>query len=97
VSKETRMEDAVNKLAREMADAISAAVAGDAGIGECRERAREAGYELQVSIEALIGFAPLLSEAAAPGALSRLSKPAITAHDRRFLRSLRIAVEGADE
>ena len=46
------MNDAVNRLAREMADAIAAAVASDPRIGVCRDKARAEGYELQVSIEA---------------------------------------------
>ena len=39
------MDSAVNQLAREMTDAIAAAVAGDAKVEACREKARAAGFE----------------------------------------------------
>ena len=86
------MNDAVNRLAREMADAIAAAVAGDPRIDHCRERARREGYELQVSIEALIGFSPHAgADPAEDGDAAPPQVLEMTAHDRRFLRSLRIA------
>ena len=50
------MEDVVNNLARELAEAIGTAVAQDSRVEECREKARAAGYEMQVSLEAEIGF-----------------------------------------
>ena len=92
------MDDAVNRLARDMADAIAAAVASDPRIGVCRDKARAEGYEMQVSIEAVIGFAPQPASAAAGGAQSGQSGSSrrsadMTAHDRRFLRSLRIAAD----
>jgi hypothetical protein len=91
------MNDDVNRLAREMADAIAAAVASDPRIGECHAKARAEGYELQVSIEALIGFAPQSARAAGPEPVVSAPRRALdmTAHDRRFLRSLRIAAEDA--
>jgi hypothetical protein len=83
------MDDTMARLAREMADAIAAAVAADAKVEACREHARQAGYELQVSIEANIGFAPRGESGAAA------ERPQVTLemtpNDRRFLRSLRIA------
>ena len=51
------MDDVVNRLARELAEAIGAAVAEDARVEACREKARAAGYEMRVSLEAEIGFA----------------------------------------
>ena len=39
------MDPVVNQLARDVVDAISAAVADDPRVEACRERAREAGYE----------------------------------------------------
>lgn len=90
------MDDTMNRLAREMADAIAAAVATDAKVEACRERARAEGYELQVSIEANIGFASRDADAAQtaaePGAPLEM-----TANDRRFLRSLRIAPDETAE
>lgn len=88
------MDDTVNRLAREMADAIAALVAADPRIEACRERARAAGYEMQVSLEAIVGFAPR-APARVRAARERTRRAAprlgMNANDRRFLRSLRIA------
>ena len=94
------MDDVVNRLARELAEAIGSAVAEDQRVEACREKARAAGYEMRVSLEAEIGFgnrsgSQALAKVAAtavPGgtAHQRLN---ITANDRRFLRSLRIATD----
>ena len=90
------MDDVVNRLARELADAIGAAVTEDPQVEACRERARAAGYEMRVSLEAVVGFG------SASEALDKddteleevhNSQMEITANDRRFLRSLRIATD----
>ncbi len=98
------MDDVVNRLARELSDAIAAAVAEDPRIEACRERARAAGYEMKVSLEAVIGFVNRSN----PGALAKVGASAkatrverrgfdISANDKRFLRSLRIAADEAEE
>jgi hypothetical protein len=98
------MDDVVNRMARELSDAIAAAVAEDARVEACRERARAAGFEMKVSLEAVIGFV----NRSAPGALTRVTasqKAAraerrsleMSANDRRFLRSLRIAADETQE
>ena len=96
------MDDVMNRLARELTDAIAVAVSEDPRIEACREKARAAGYELKVSLEAVIGFASRNT----PGALAKVSggprvparRPVeISANDRRFLRSLRIAVDETTE
>lgn len=98
------MDDVQNRFAREMADAIAAAVAQSADVEACRERARDAGFHLKVSLEATVGFAavpghePVASVAAdgeADTAVVSDEPPAfeISANDRRFLRSLRIAAD----
>ena len=48
--------DDVNRFARELADAIAAAVAEHPKVEACRERARAAGYEMKVTLEAVVGF-----------------------------------------
>lgn len=95
------MDDTVNRFARELADAIAAAVAESAEVEACRARARAEGYEMQLSLEAVVGFATR-TEKPAPGqktatAAVRPAKRAadMTANDRRFLRSLRIASDDA--
>lgn len=91
------MDDLVHRLARELAEVIGAGVSEDPGVQACRDKARAAGYEMKISLEAVIGFKnrdgfQSLEKVVAPTALAR-SLPAaeVTANDRRFLRSLRIA------
>ena len=98
------MDDVMNRMARELSDAIAAAVAEDPRVEACRERVRAAGYEMRVSLEAVIGFVHRTT----PGALAKISAPQkavkgerraveMSANDRRFLRSLRIAADEAQE
>jgi hypothetical protein len=102
------MDDVVNRFARELADAIAAAVAENPEVEACRERARLAGYEMKVTLEAVVGFmtraadkekekgAPVVAQVAAPSrALVPRKAAEMTANDRRFLRSLRIAADDA--
>jgi hypothetical protein len=98
------MDDVVNRFARELADAIAAAVAENQQVEACREKARAAGFEMKVTLEAVVGFASR-SRPAAPKAPSPqprvVPQPArnveVTASDRRFLRSLRIAADETAE
>ena len=100
------MDDVVNRFARELADAIAAAVAENSEVEACRERARTAGYEMKVTLEAVVGFvtrgqdkakgAPVAAQVTAGTRALVPRKPAeLTANDRRFLRSLRIAADEA--
>ena len=91
------MDDVLNRLSRELADAMAAAVGGDERVEECRERARAAGYDMKVSLEAVIGFASRpRQEGLAKVGVAIKAKPVpepsvMSSNDRRFLRSLRIA------
>jgi hypothetical protein len=99
------MDDVVNRMARELSDAIAAAVAEDPRVEACRERARAAGFEMRLSLEAIIGFV----NRSTTGALAKVGptpKTArstdrrnfeISANDKRFLRSLRIAADETQE
>jgi hypothetical protein len=98
------MDDVVNRFARELADAIAAAVADNAEVEACRERARAAGYEMKVNLEAVVGFVnraqpqtegstPPAKTPAATRALAPRKAFDMTTNDRRFLRSLRIAAD----
>ncbi len=93
------MDDVVHRLARELAEAIGAGVSEDPKVEACREKARAAGYEMRISLEAVIGFgscdgSQALAKVAAPTKASKLIQRAdITANDRRFLRSLRISAD----
>src|SRR5688572_21977157 len=101
----SRMDDVVNRLARELSDAISAAIADDARVEAARERARAAGFEMKVTLEAVIGFMNRSNQTA----LAKIAQPVkaartaerrdfdISANDKRFLRSLRIAADEPQE
>ncbi len=98
------MDDVVNRFARELADAIAAAVAENSQVEACREKARAAGFEMKVTLEAVVGFVNRSQQSAA---LTKVAAPArvvqprrvfeVTANDRRFLRSLRIAADETTE
>ena len=95
------MESVVNKLARELSDAIAAAVADDPRVAACRERARAEGLDMRVTLEAVVGFVSRNNGAA----VTKITTPArllparkafdLTTNDRRFLRSLRIGIDEA--
>ena len=104
------MDDVVNRFARELADAIAAAVAENPQVEACREKARAAGFEMKLTLEAVVGFVSRTQTAA----LAKVAAPArtgaagavvpqprrnfeVTANDRRFLRSLRIAADETAE
>jgi hypothetical protein len=99
------MDDMVNRFARDLADAIATAVSNNAEVEACRERARAAGYEMKVNLEAVVGFvnrAPSAEGQAVPARVGATAKATVprkpydmTVNDRRFLRSLRIAAEEA--
>ena len=99
------MDDVVNRFARELADAIAAAVAENPQVEACREKARAAGFEMKLTLEAVVGFVSrsrttALTKVAAP-TRAAVSQPRrafdVTANDRRFLRSLRIAADETTE
>jgi hypothetical protein len=95
------MDDVVNRFAKELADAIAAAVAENPQVEACRAKAREAGFDMRVTLEAVVGFVSRNSGAA----VTKITTPArllparkafdLTTNDRRFLRSLRIGVDEA--
>ena len=97
------MDDVVNRFAKEMADAIAAAVAENTQVEACRAKAREAGFEMKVTLEAVVGFVNRNNGTA----VTKITTPArllparraleLTANDKRFLRSLRIGADEAKE
>ena len=100
------MDEAVNRYAREFVEAISAAVANDVAVQAIRARARASGYELKVTVEAILS--PVDSRESPDHAragvippprrqLPAARFPGITAADRRFLRSLRISSDDATD
>jgi hypothetical protein len=100
------MDEVVNRFARELADAIAGAVAENPQVEACREKARAAGFEMKVTLEAVVGFVSRprtgsLAKVAAAPRPAREVQPRrvfeVTANDRRFLRSLRISADETAE
>jgi hypothetical protein len=92
------MDDVQNRFARELADAVAAAVAQSADVDRCRERAKAAGFHLHLTLEATVGFATVAGQEPGEAAESvvlpeELPAFEVSANDRRFLRSLRIAAD----
>ena len=93
------MEDVQNRFARELADAIATAVAQSADVDRCRERAKAAGFHLHLTLEATVGFATLAGHEPGGAAVESVVLPEklpafeVSANDRRFLRSLRMAAD----
>ncbi len=94
------MDDVVNRFAKELADAIASAIADNPDVESCRAKAKEAGYDMRVTLEAVVAFAnrrtgsPVAKITTPARTLPSAAQFELTANDRRFLRSLRI---GADE
>lgn len=92
----------MDRLAKEMAQAIAAAVSSDPNVEACRAKARAAGYEIHLSLEADLGFAnrgrqtPVV-RARRPGPSWHRRAREISANDRLFLKSLRIAPDEIPE
>ena len=97
------MDDVVNRFAKDLADAIAAAVAENPQVEACRAKAREAGFDMRVTLEAVVGFVNRTSGSS----VTKITTPArllparrslaVRSKDRRFLRSLRIGADEAKE
>jgi hypothetical protein len=95
------MDSLVNQLAREMTDAIAAAVAGDAKVEAIREKARAAGLDMRVSLDTVVGFVERANagqtKGAPPKRVLQRAPLEMSANDRRFLKSLRISADEPTE
>ncbi len=96
------MDDVVDRLSRELAAAMADAIAGDHRVEACHEKARAAGYNMKVSLDAVIGFANRpTGEGQAKAGVAVVKRGSVgetgvmSSNDRRFLRSLRIAAAEA--
>jgi hypothetical protein len=98
---EVRMDALMSQLARELTEAISVAVAADPKVDACREKARAAGYELRLSLEAVVGWNALDRKARRTAPVTRRPTSGgpveMSANDRRFLKSLRISADEPTE
>ncbi len=88
--------DVANKFAKEMAEAIAAAIAANEQVEAVREKARNAGFDLRISLEAKVGFVNRhsgvsVTKITTPSRMITGSKAFdLTTNDRRLLHSLRI-------
>jgi hypothetical protein len=98
---EDSMDSTMKQLARELTDAVSAAVSRDPRVEACREKARAAGYDMRVSLEAVVSFTSRETAAGPKAAAGRRTQGKtgleMSANDRRFLKSLRIAADETTE
>jgi len=92
------MDDWSKRLAKEMTEAIGRAVESDFRVQAIRRRAREAGLEVSVTLDATIRFGTrgdqIQTEHPPHAGASMTCPPSaidLSESDRRFLRSLRIA------
>jgi hypothetical protein len=75
-------------------------VADDARVEACREKARAAGLEMRVSLEAVVGFSDRTQTTPKNSGSRRASQRSsleMSANDRRFLKSLRISADEPTE
>jgi hypothetical protein len=94
------MDSLMNQLARELTEAVSSAVSNDARVEACREKARQAGFEMRVSLDAVVSFTSRdETKAKAIGGRRASGRSAfeMSANDRRFLKSLRISADEITE
>ena len=85
------MDDYLQKLLKELGEAINRALEDSDDIAEARERIRDAGHEVYLVLEATIVLGDLQEDAKPQPAISveqRLSQ--ISHEDKQFLKSLNI-------
>ena len=94
--------DKLRRLVRNLEKSIEHAIGSSPQVEECLTRVRDAGYEVSLLLQATLAFAPrgeldhdkveeaagLSEETKAPFRMSNL--------DKKFLRSLKIAVDPVD-
>jgi hypothetical protein len=87
---------------KELGDAINGSLSESEDIAQVIARIKEEGFDIFLVLEATIGFnqredQPAKSSPQLVGSRRKAPDPAfsITAHDVRFLKSLRISVEDA--
>jgi hypothetical protein len=96
-------DDEVTRLAHDLGNVIRRTLAGSEEVAECLERIKGRGFELSVSLEATVAFAPThegVAERAVDAPPLRMASEArpranykMTPLDKKFLRSLKISVE----
>lgn len=96
-------EDKLKPMVRDLEKSIERAISRSPQVEECLSRVRDAGYEISLVLQATLVFAPTgqLDETAVE-ALAGISREKgasfrISPLDRKFLRSLKIAVDATED
>jgi hypothetical protein len=95
-----QLDDNLKHLIKELGDAINDALSNSEGISDAIQNVRNAGYDVFLVLEATIGFNKKKAEAleeGVDGSSAADAKLRVTAQDLKFLRSLKISIEGLDE
>jgi hypothetical protein len=92
-------EDKLRRLVQNLEKSIEQAIASSPQVEECLARIREEGYELSLVLQATLAFAPRgeldheqVDEVAGIGG-GKLASFRMSSLDKKFLRSLKIAVD----
>jgi hypothetical protein len=95
-----QLDDNLKQLIKELGAAINDALSESEGISDAIQNVRDAGYDVFLVLEATIGFNKRskteTGEETANGKSGDM-KLKVTAQDLKFLRSLKISIEGLDE
>jgi hypothetical protein len=95
-----QLDDNLKHLIKELGSAINDALSDSEGISDAIQNVRNAGYDVFLVLEATIGFNKRSKTEAleeGPDGKSVDAKLRVTAQDLKFLRSLKISIEGLDE
>jgi hypothetical protein len=92
-------EDKLTRLVRDLEKSIEKAIASSPQVEECLARVRAEGYDASLILQATLAFAPRgklnQEELEELGGVSQAARARLkmSPHDKKFLRSLKIAVD----
>jgi len=93
-----QLDDNLKHLIKELGAAINDALSESEGISDAIQQVRDAGYDVFLVLEATIGFNKRSKDGEeSVNGRSADMKLRVTAQDLKFLRSLKISIEGLDE
>ena len=93
-------DDKMARLVRDLEKSIEQAIAGSPQVEECLARVRAEGYDASLVLQATLAFAPRgeldqaeVEEQLGAASAESQSRFHMSSHDKKFLRSLKIAVD----
>ena len=94
------LDDNLKKLMKDLGEAINDALSDSTGISEAIQNVRDSGYDVYLVLEATIGFNRQAKEGEAEdeeeGVIRSDIQLQVNAQDMKFLKSLKIKVDGLD-